>query len=234
MVGPLLLRSEAHMPQIRYSLALVGVALFATPAVARAQKLEITPFFASHYSLSPYFDEKLDFGGGLERVTEGTGNGPAFGVRATYWLSSTLGIEVEGAFSEADQINQFPDRDASVGDATGAIYDATVTMVSGRIAYRPRRSNLRVFAGVSQLTFGGDVYDYAPYNYTELSTIGGVIGFGVRAQATRSLSLDIAVEAYIHSLDRGDGPYTGFVAPLTAKAQQEVLVTVGVPIKLLN
>ncbi len=219
------------MPQIRYSLALVGVALFATPAVARAQKLEITPFFASHYSLSPYFDEKLDFGSGLERVTEGTGNGPAFGVRGTFWLSSTFGLELEGAYSEADQINQFPDRDASTGANTGSIYNATVTMVSGRIAYRPRRSNLRVFAGLSQVTFGGDVYTYAPYNYTNLTAMGGVIGFGVRAQATRSLSLDIAVEAYVHSLDRGDGPYT---IPLSAKAQQEVLVTVGVPIKLLN
>lgn len=219
------------MRQLRRFLALTGVVALLTPLSARAQKLEVTPFFASHYSLSPYFDEELDFGSGLERVTEGTGNGPAFGVRATYWLTSTLGIEVEGAYSEADQVNKFPDRDASTGALTGTIYDATVTMVSGRIAYRPRRSNLRVFAGVSQLTFGGDVYEYAPYNYTELSTIGGVIGFGVRAQATRSLSLDIAVEAYIHSLDRGDGPYP---TPLEAKMQQEVLVTVGVPIKLMN
>lgn len=199
-----------------------------------AQKLEITPFFASHYSLSPYMDEDFDVGGslGTERVTERTGRGPALGVRLTYWLKPTLGLEVEGVYSDADQENQFPDRDpAATGERTGESYNASVQMFSGRILYRPRRSNLRVFAGVSSLTFGGDVYDFAAYNYTNLSTVGAVLGFGVRAQATRSLALDVAIEAYLHNLDRGDGPWP---VALEGKSQQELLVTVGVPIKLMN
>lgn len=213
----------------RSPLFAVAALAFLVPGTATAQKFEITPFFASHYSLSPYFDESIDLGGGPEKVTESTGNGPAVGIRATYWLKPTLGLEVEAVYSEADQVNEFPDRDASAGDVTGNIYDASVQMASVRVAYRPRRSNLRIFAGLSSLTFGGDVYDFAAYNYTELSTVGGVIGFGVRAQATRTLALDVAVEAYLHSLDRGDGPWP---TALTATSQQEVLVTVGVPIKI--
>ena len=219
------------MRHLRSALTLAGLVACATPVVAVAQKLEITPFFGSHYSLSNYFDEDVNTGTVVERVTEKTGSGPAIGVRLTYWISQTIGVEVEGLYSEADQENAFPDRDASLGAQTGALYDAIVTMASGRVLFRPRRSNLRVFAGVSQLTFGGDVFDYAPYNYDNLSTIGGVVGFGVRAQATRTLALDVAVEAYVHSLDRGDGPWP---VALGAKSQQEVIVTVGVPIKLMN
>jgi hypothetical protein len=215
----------------RSPLFAIAALAFLVPGTASAQKFEITPFFASHYSLTPYFDEDVFTGSVTERVTEATGNGPAFGLRLTYWLKPTLGLEFEGVYSEADQINEFPDRDASTGSTTGNIYDANVRMASLRVAYRPRRSNLRIFGGLSSVEFGGDVYDYAPYQYTKLKTAGAVIGFGVRAQATRTLSLDVAVEAYLHSLDRGDGPWP---TPLSAKSQQEVLVTVGVPIKLMN
>lgn len=220
------------MRHLRSTLALAGVVACATPLATAAQKLEMTPFFASHYSISNYFDEDLFTGTVTERVTEKTGSGPAIGVRLTYWLSQTLGIEAEGLYSKANQQNAFPDRDASTGQLTGTLYKANVTMASGRLLFRPRRSNLRLFAGISHLTFGGDVYTYAPYSYTNLSTIGGVVGFGVRAQATRSLALDVSVEAYLHNLDRGDGPY--LPVELKGAFQQEVLIAVGVPIKLMN
>lgn len=222
------------MRHLRSTLAMAGVVACATPLAAAAQKLELTPFFASHYSIAPYMNEKFDIGGsqGVETVKEKTGKGPALGARLTYWLRPTFGLEIEGVYSGADQEDLFPDRKpATTGERTGEIYAANVVMMSGRVVYRPRRSNLHLFAGLSSLTFGGDVYDYTPYGYTNLSTIGGVVGFGVRAQATRSLSFDLAIEAYLHNLDRGDGPWP---TPLEGVFQQEVLVTVGVPIKLMD
>lgn len=219
------------MRPLTTTVLLAGAVACLHPAALTAQRMELTPFFASHYSLSPYMNEKMDIGNGVETVKEGTGNGAAFGARLMYWLKPTFGIEIEGVYSTADQVDQFPDRSASSGNALGYSYPANATMGSLRFAYRPRRSNLRLFAGVSNVAFGGDVYDVAAYNYTKKSTVGGVAGFGVRAQATRSLALDIGVEAYLHNLDRGDGPWP---IALKSKFQQEVLVTVGVPIKLMN
>jgi hypothetical protein len=205
--------------------------MLAAPSSAIAQtKIEFTPFFASFYAISPFAKDLVDAGGG--KFNDKLSNAPAIGARLGFGLSRSIGIE--GSFTYA-----WTGFQAGVGkDNTGTItsvgefVNGNAIMASGRVTLHPRRSNFRGILGVGYQKRGGDAWDEAlaglPAGTYDKTSIGGIVGFGVRANVTPTLAFDIDVEAFLYSNDADGSSNTSF----EKKFQQDVTVAVGVPIKL--
>jgi hypothetical protein len=187
----------------------------AGPASAQA-KLELTPFFTSFYALA-----KVSEGSGFyEKHVPAAG----FGGRLTYWISPTIGIEASGSYNKSGT-QVVVDDTLGVG---GASFAGNITTFSGRVLYRPARSNLYLFAGAGSVKRGGDTWDL--FGYTELNDIGGLGGFGVRASITPKLALLVSAELMVYSLDP-DGPDG---TDYESKSQTDVYVSIGIPIALMK
>jgi hypothetical protein len=76
---------------------------------------------------------------------------------------------------------------------------------------------------------GGDAWDFD--SNTQLTNIGGVVGFGIRAAITPKLALNIGAEAFIYSFDpdESDDTANGF---FEQKMQSDLVISIGVPIQL--
>ncbi len=192
-----------------------AIALQPAPAVAQA-KLEITPFFTSFYAVA----KVAEFQGGYERHNPA----PGIGGRLTFWVSPTIGVEASGAYttSGTSVVSDDPNFPG------GASFKGTVSNVTGRVLYRPPRSNLYLFAGAGSVIRGGDTWKL--FGYNDLTDFGGLAGFGVRASVTPKLALLVSVELMAYSLDP-DGPDG---TDYESKTQTDVYVSIGVPIALMK
>ena len=191
----------------------VGAAL---PTSAAAQ-FEFTPFFASYYALTNVDD---DAGGGAKEKQTAA---PAVGLRLTYWLGSSIGIEAAGSFAPSG--TRFPS-DAIGGG--GPSLSGTLITASGRFLYRPARTNLHLFLGGGMVTRGGDTWDpdlFPQVGLTKLTNITGVAGFGVRAAITPKFALNVSVETHVYSFNP-DGNNTAYDSSI----QADIYVAIGVPI----
>lgn len=195
--------------------ATLVLAAVASPVAAQA-KLELTPFFTSFYAVA----KVNEFTGGYERQTPAAG----LGGRLTYWVSPTIGLEASGSYT-ASGTTVISDDPNLPG---GASFKGTLSTVTGRVLYRPARSNLYLFAGAGSVMRGGDTWDL--FGYTELNDIGGLGGFGVRASVTPKLALLISAELMVYSLDP-DGPD---LSDYESKTQTDVYVSIGIPIALMK
>jgi len=188
-------------------------------------RTQITPFFASFYAVSPYAKDIDEFGSGV-LFNERLSNAPTVGVRLSVALTPKFGIEGQVAYNTSG-------RQASPADSglAGFYLKGNVLTASGRITYHPRRSNFRGIVGVGYEKRGGDAWDEK--NFTgftgkfDKSIIGGVVGFGARANITPKFSLDLDVEAFLYSSD-ADTDSSLF----TSRFQQDITVAIGIPIKL--
>lgn len=195
-------------------------------AAAQAQT-QIVPFFAGYYALSPYGTKIDEFGTG-QTFSERMSNAPAIGARLSIAITRALAIEGQVAFTPSG-------RQASPDTGIAGFYlKGSELLASGRISYNPRRSNFRLIGGVGYMHRGGAGWNEANFptfqssgGKFDHSIIGGILGFGARANLTPHLSLDLDVEAFLYSSD-ADKAGTTF----TAKFQQDILVAIGVPIKL--
>jgi hypothetical protein len=215
----------SHFSSIRHRLALAAVALaLATPTALFAQaRTQLTPFFASMYSLSAYGPGIDEFGTG-QKFNERLSNSPVIGARLSVALSRALGIEGQFAYT-------WSGRQASPADSgfAGFYLKGNVLLASGRITYHPRRSNFRGIFGVGYEHRGGDAWDEKKFTgFTgkfDHSIVGGILGFGARANVTPRFALDIDVEAFLYSSDADTN------SPLfKSRFQQDILVSIGVPI----
>jgi hypothetical protein len=198
----------------------------AAPAVLSAQaRTQFTPFFASFYALTPYASNIDEFGTG-QKFHERLSNAPTIGARLSVAISRAIGIEGQFTYNNAG-------REASPDSGFGGIYlKGNILMVSGRFTYHPRRSNFRGIFGVGYQKRGGDAWDeknFAAFKAAggkfDKSIFGGVIGFGARANVTPRFSMDLDVEAFLYSSDADQNAKL-----FTSKFQQDILVSIGVPI----
>ncbi len=199
------------------AVAMVGgaIALQPAPAVAQA-KLEITPFFTSFYAIA----KVSEFTDGYERHNPA----PGVGGRLTFWVTPTIGIEAAGSYNTSG--TSLVSTDAN--NPFGASFKGNITTVTGRVLYRPARTNLYLFAGAGSVMRGGDTWDF--FGYNELNDFGGLGGFGVRASVTPKLSLLISAELMFYSLDP-DGPDG---SDYDSTTQTDVYVSIGIPIGLMK
>ena len=215
--------------RIGRGLTLAGIlagAAVATPRAARAQaKIELSPFVGSFYPLSKMCTDCLKDGSNIRtRIT----NSAAVGARLSYSVSPTIGVEAAGAYT--------PSRfELSAQDTTGLAFAASakgsVLLASGRVLFRPSRTNLHFIVGAGIVHLGGDqwktLHDSAG---TKLTSVAGILGLGVRAAVTPKFALLISAEANLYSFDPKTGP-TGNESN-GGKLQSDLLVTIGVPITL--
>jgi hypothetical protein len=189
----------------------VGAAL---PTSAAAQ-FEFTPFFASYYALTPINSDVDGTGSIKERQTPA----PTVGGRFTFWLGSSFGIEAAGSFALSG--TRFVSDNATGG--AGFSLAGTLITGSGRLLYRPARTNLHLLIGGGVVSRGGDTWDFV--NITSKTDIGGVVGFGVKASVTPKFALNIGVESFLYSADP-DGSGSAYDTAF----QADIYVTIGVPI----
>ncbi len=215
--------------------ALVLAAL--VPARLTAQtKFQFIPFFTSYYAVSNVADEtvKLDLSNPPDgiidpvNVKEKQSNGPGLGAKARVWFNPQFGFEGSVAYIWTGRQAKF-DPDTLI---SATFLDGHAILASGRVLYRPHRSNLHLLAGAGYMTVGGDAWD--PDNFasgTEVTTgnVFFVVGFGARASITPGFALDIGVEANLYSVDRANPP-SGAIDIFDSNFQQDILVSIGVPI----
>lgn len=203
--------------------ALVGLAAagLTAPATGQAQaRTQITPFFATFFAPLPYAKDVDQDGAGTladERMT----TAPGIGIRAAFPFADQIGFEAQAAYV-------FTGRQAKVDAGTGTVgffITGNAVIVSGRVTYHPRRSNFRGILGAAFEQLGGDAWDSDNVGgEADKSSIGGIVGFGVRANVTSRLALDLTVESFLHSSDPAGNNKKQF--------QADVLLSVGVPIGL--
>lgn len=212
----------------------LGVALVASFAArpAAAQGITFTPFVGSFYSLGKYFDADIDlgnFGGsGTANFTMEQTNTVAFGARLAFPIGATLSLEGEGTYSSSEV--RFTGTDAA-GPGVDLATNLKGSVITGSLrgVLRPRRSNLNLIAGVAVVSHGGDAWDFDTND--KLTNIGGVVGFGLRANVTPKLALNITAEAFLYSFDpdESDDTQNGF---FKEKMQSDLIVSIGIPIQL--
>lgn len=195
-----------------------------TPRTAQAQGITFTPYVGSFYALSSFVD--IDIGG--EKLTVDQSNTAVFGARVSFPITGTMSLEGAFGYSKSDVILRITN---SCVDSSNTLFDCStnfsgsVITGSGRILFRPRRSNLNFILGAAYVKHGGDAWDDP--STSETSDIGGVVGFGLRANITPRFTLVLTAEANIYSFDP-DGSDTLF----DSKTQTDLMFSVGVPIAL--
>lgn len=203
-------------------IALTALALTAAGGVtapAHAQYVaELTPFFTSFYPLQEIkFDEV-----GAENVTLKHKTGPGVGARLTFWLSGTVGLEAAGAYVWSSPSFSAQEQGASADfSLPGTIINGT-----GRVVFRPARTNLYLLAGGGIVSRGGEAWEG---DEAKKTTFAGVAGFGARANVTPKFALNVTVEGTFYSLDPDGSDADGgtFFQP---SFQTDLAVSIGIPI----
>lgn len=191
-------------------------ALALLPAAAAAQ-VEITPFVASYYATTSLWSGSngIIALGDFKFKQE---NAFAAGGRVTVPVNQTFKIEGEFTFSWSGV--QYVEKGSGSLDAALS-QDGTMLFGSIRALFSPRRSNLYFLVGPSIVKRGGDAWDGT--NSSDLTDFGGVVGLGINANVTPKFRLNVTAETFLYSADPLD---TG------SEFQADVLVSIGVPIKL--
>src|SRR5258707_352469 len=195
------------------------------PGAAQGQaKFEFTPFIGSVYALSKMCS---DCGNDSNHVRGRLVNSAAIGGRLTYWVSHTVAIEAAAAYTPSRVEESAED---TTGFALAASAKGSVLLASGRVLFRPSRTNLHFIVGTGIVQRGGNewklLHDSAG---TKVTSVAGILGVGVRAAVTPKFALDISAEGNFYSFDPKLGP-SG--AANGSKLQSDFVISIGVPITL--
>ena len=141
--------------RIGRGLTLAGIlagAAAAVPSAAHAQgKIELTPFLGSYYALTKMCTDCNKDG---SDVTGHQVNAFAFGGRLSYWVSNTIGVE--GAFTYAP--SRAEERVGISGFGLAVSGKGRIMQASGRLLYRPQRTNLHFIVGAGIVSRGDTVW----------------------------------------------------------------------------
>ncbi len=208
------MRSDRSVRAALTALALVAIAGVTVPAHAQ-YVAEFTPFFTSFYPL-------MDVGD-FDPVKERQAAAPGAGARLTFWVSPTIGIEAAGAYVSSG--TKLTSDDASVN--AGVSLPGYIINGTGRVVFRPARTNLYLLVGGGMVMRGGDTWDpdVTGVDTQSLTNFGGVVGFGARANVTPKFALNVTVESLLYPCDPdGDG------GAYESKFQSDIYVSIGIPI----
>ena len=225
--------------RIGRGLTLAGIlagAAAAVPSAAHAQgKIELTPFIGSYYALSKMCTDCNNNGDGSNLKAQQL-SAFALGGRLSYWISNTIGIE--GAFTYTpSHAQERADITSNFGLAISG--KGRIMQASGRLLYRPQRTNLHFIVGAGIVSRGDTVWqafkDNSPDGVgAKKTSVAGILGVGVRASVTPKFALNLTAEANLYSFDPRLAAVTS-PAPNSAnggKLQADLLVSVGIPITL--
>lgn len=223
------------------SLLLLPLMLAVTSAPAMGQtRVEFIPHLGSYLPIS-------DFGSVRNTSTSSSSFKQSIGVlaggRLRLEFPSRFGVEVgvsyvEGGWTETAVF--------SSGRSIGQSLPGSTLVGELRATYRPRRSNAYLLVGTSYWSRSGDAWDASFWDQTTgrppafLPTIynkanfAGIVGLGLRAQASPSFALDVTLEAHLSS---GKRVAQGFSLAASNNFQNnefqtDLILKVGYPIAL--
>ena len=190
------------------------LASLALPATASAQgKFVLTPFVGNYYTLTKMASDAFQDGSNFELKQL---SAVAFGGRLAIWLSPTIGVEASATFNQSKPQLQS-------GDSVSFTFKGNVLLASGRMLYRPARTNLNLIIGGGIAKRGGEAWQGGDAKLTSPAVVAGM---GVRAAVTPNFALTVNVEGNFYSIDfDGSGPNG-------KKMQADLVVSIGVPITL--
>lgn len=192
--------------------ACAALAALVTPAPASAQRrLDLIPFVGSYYALSALGLQAVD------REEQHT-NEVAVGASLLLRVSQTLGIEASFAYTPSGT-----NLTSTVAADTG--YAGSIIFAGARARLWVPRTNFYGLAGLGIVGRGGDAWDFP--GLTELTSIAGVGGFGVQAEASPTIRIDLKFEVQVYSFDPDGGGNQ-----YESKTLADILATVGVPIRI--
>lgn len=201
-------------------LVLAALVAFATRPAEGQWKFGLTPSFVSYFPMARLVDS-VGF-------TEKQANAPMLGLRATYWIGRQVALEAGAAVTSSKIVTE-----ASGQLLTGSVTNkdrGTLIFSSLRVVFKPARSNFFGFVGPSLILRRGSAWPVA--SFPDRDNVGGVIGLGARSEVTSSLSLWVSAEVHLYSADFDGSGISGRYYSRTL--QSDVLVTIGVPIAILN
>ena len=211
------MRSDRSVRAAFTALALVAVAGVTEPAHAQ-YVAEFTPFFTSFYPLG-----KIDFEGSTDDIFAKQKTSPGMGARLTIWFSNSMGFEAAGSYLFSSPAIYLPtDEGPASLDLSGTIITGT-----GRLVFRPARTNLYLVAGGGIVSRGGEAWDTAD---AETLDLAGVVGIGARANVTPKFAINVLLEGTFYSLDPDGSPEDASLNFFTSSLQSDITVSIGIPI----
>lgn len=209
--------------------AALALAIVAMPAALQAQnKFEFTPWIGSYFAMTDFYNDDFDLtnigGTGTTNITVNQENTAMIGARASIPVGATLAAEASFGFARSNARLVIKDAFGSLDGATTG--KSNVMIGSLRAVIKPRRSNLSVVLGAIVVNHGGDFWDGAD---GKLTSFGGVIGLGFKANVTPRFPVQIRAEGNFYSFDpdEGDNTSAGFYP---GKMQSDVVFSIGVPL----
>jgi hypothetical protein len=203
-------------------IALTALALTAAGGVtapAQAQYVaELTPFFTSYYPLG-----KIDFEGSTDEIVAKQKSSPGLGARLTFWLSNAVGLEAAGSYLFSSPAIFLP---TDAGPATLDL-SGTVLTGTGRLVFRPARTNMYLLVGGGIVSRGGDAWEGDDVEKTDLAA---VLGVGARANVTPKFAINVLIEGTFYSLDADGTPDDPTLDFFTSSLQSDITVSIGIPI----
>ncbi len=197
--------------------AVCALALGLSPVPAVAQgAVEFTPFFTSYYPIATVDDAV----GGDQTISEKQVAAPGFGARLTFWVGRSIGFE--GAGSIAWSGTKFTSTNPTSTPVSVSLSGYLIS-ASGRLLYRPARTNFYLLIGGGIVSHGGDTWNFS--GITGKTDPAAVVGFGARASVTPKIALTVNVESYLYAFDP-DGTGTEY----ESKLQPDIYVSIGVPV----
>jgi opacity protein-like surface antigen len=218
-------------PRIRPSGALLCLALASITAgrAAAQSRFELTPFIGSYLPLTDFGDVNQT---PSSHSTFRQQIGVLAGARGRLYLSDVLGIEGSASYATSGWTET---RSSSSGQPTvGFSYGGSITMLSARLTFARRRTNVYGILGAGYMNRGGDAWNVAnwlPGTLYNTSNVSGILGAGLRAAASPKLLVDLTAELHLHNKGRiAQGFAQGSQPFHNAGLQSDLIVTAGIPI----
>lgn len=200
------------------ALALLG----ATPAMAQVPGIEVEPYLGVFV---PVLDLVDDTQNGLD-VIAAQKEALAVGGRITVWLPGPLGIEGNFVYALSD-VEQ-------TVDGAGGDVDANAWAIDGRLIFKfgvPLAPiSFHVNGGIALIDHGGDAYEDVTDGD---SSIGGVVGTGLRVKLPGLLGIRLDAQSYLYSAELTvDDPDLGGEVTFGSQFQADIVVSAGLVISL--
>lgn len=209
-----------------FGVAAAFALLGATPALAQLPGVEVEPYLGVYVPPLDLADDRVDIDGFPSDVGWSQKEALAFGGRITVWLPGPLGIEGNFVYALSDV-------EQSIADSARD-FDANAWALDGRLILKfgvPLAPiSFHVNGGIALIDHGGDGYDVVTDGD---SSVGGVVGAGLRVKLPGLLGVRLDAQSYLYSAELTvDDPDFGGEVTFGNQFQADIVLSAGLVISL--